>query len=186
MNQPKPIAAFRDLILESKETHHLLDEKLKPTPDDIIRTICSVIEAPDSAGNATEILNQVKAVIEEYKHRDIAQEALDSLRKGEDEWDVLEILQMAKDDNDGTMWCKSISALGAGEEEFEIEILQIGPLYFIRTNEFDDFAWFGSQKDAVDFANEEFASFIKDLEDYNNGLFDEDEDEDEDAEPVNG
>lgn len=183
MNKPQPIAAFRDLILESEHTHSALNEKLTPTPYDIIRTISSVIDAPDSAGNATEILKQVKAVIEEYNHRDIAQEAIDSFRKGEDEWDILEILQLIKDDDNGGTWCKSIRALGADEEEFEIEILQIGPLYFIRANEFDDFAWFGSQKDAEDYANEEFASFIEDLEEYNNRLFDEDA---EDAEPVNG
>jgi hypothetical protein len=184
MNQPQPIAAFRDLILESKETHYLLNEKLKPTPYEIILTISSVIDEPDSAGNATEILSQVKAVIEEYIHRDIAQEALDSLRKGEDKWDVLGILQLIKDENFDAKWCDWIKARGADGEEFEIEIMKVGPLYFIRANEFDEFAWFGSQKDAVDFANEEFASFIKDLEDYTNGVVCEDEDED--AEPVNG
>jgi hypothetical protein len=182
MNQPQPIAALRDLILESGNAHYLLNQKLKPTPYEIILTISSVIDEPDSAGNATEILSQVKDVLEEYKHRDIAQEALDSLREGEDKWDVLGILQLIKDYKDGTRCCKSISALGADGEEFEIEIMEVDPLYFIRANGFDDFEWFGSQKDAVDFANEEFASFIKDLEDYNNGLFDEDED----TEPVNG
>jgi len=173
MSKPQDMTAFKDLILESWETRHFLKEKLEPTPNEIISRINSLIKGREDTDSPSETLETISSVIKEFYERDIAQEALDSLRAGEDKWDVLDILQVTKDDEGGD--CRSsIEGLGSDEEPFDIEICQIGPLYYIRSNEFDDTEWFGSKEEAIDYAKEEFAPYIEALEEYWENLDDED------------
>jgi hypothetical protein len=46
---------------------------------------------------------------------------------------------------------------------FQITIWRVGPLFFVTANEFDDLKYFGSLKDADDYAGDYFSSFIEEL-----------------------
>ena len=45
-------------------------------------------------------------------------------------------------------------------DTFSININRSGPLYWIQANEFDDECYFGSEKDAIEYAESEFKEFI--------------------------
>ena len=46
---------------------------------------------------------------------------------------------------------------------FSIDIQKIGPLFFVTANEFDEMAYFGSQKEAEDYAVDYFAPYFDEL-----------------------
>jgi hypothetical protein len=176
-SQPNPISAFYQLILECEDIYDLLDKELRPSPYSIIEEIKSLLDANSAMENPSATLETIKGMIKEFMDRDFARESLDSLKKGEDEWDVLEIIERAKD-NGGDL-SDFIPAMGACEEPFDIEIRQVGSLFFIRANEFDDIAWFASKDAAIQYAKEEFSSEIKAYEEYDSYEYDEDSEEED-------
>lgn len=59
-----------------------------------------------------------------------------------------------------------IEALGAYEDIFHVNILSFaGTVYWITANEFDDIKYFSTKKDAVEYAHDEFSSYIGGLVD---------------------
>ena len=52
-------------------------------------------------------------------------------------------------------------------DTFSIDIWRIGPLYFISANEFDSLKYFGSAKEAEDYAGDYFCSYIDELNERN-------------------
>jgi hypothetical protein len=46
---------------------------------------------------------------------------------------------------------------------FSITIWRVGPLFFVKANEFDDLKYFGSLKDAEDYAGDYFSGFVEEL-----------------------
>jgi len=131
-----------------------------------------ILESTEIRALLTAHLAGQRPEVEQDDGRDIVQEALDSFRSGEDRWDVSGIL----DEEEGD-FCDSIEALGREYERFEIEIYQVGPIYRIRANEFDDIKWFGSEQEAIDHAREEFAPYIEALEESEDEDWDDLDDE---------
>jgi hypothetical protein len=64
----------------------------------------------------------------------------------------------------------TIQASGGPDLEFDIEIQSFGPVFWIQANEFDDIGYFATEKEAHEYALEEYAPYIGEPEE-----FDEDE-----------
>jgi hypothetical protein len=56
-----------------------------------------------------------------------------------------------------------IEAAGPENDTFSINIYRTGPLYWVRALEFDDACYFATEKDAVEYAENNFESFITEL-----------------------
>jgi hypothetical protein len=56
-----------------------------------------------------------------------------------------------------------IEAAGPENDTFSINIYRTGPLYWVRALEFDDACYFATEKDAVEYAESNFESFITEL-----------------------
>ena len=156
MKDPQPINEFKVLILNSEDTYETLDRFLTPSPSSFLQNIDSILSEPAASDN-DEILEKIRGALREWK-RDLAQEKIDAQRMNPEDDDILEIFEGIKDRGSASL-CETINALGANE--FDIQIFQIGPLFFIQANEFDDIEWFGSEEDALAHAREEFSTFIE-------------------------
>jgi hypothetical protein len=73
----------------------------------------------------------------------------------------------------------TIEAAGGCEHYFNIEIKAFGPVYWIQASEFDDIGYFGSEKEAVEHAREEYATYIETLEELQTETYEDDEEEEE-------
>jgi hypothetical protein len=73
----------------------------------------------------------------------------------------------------------TIEAAGGYEHYFNIEIQSFGPVYWIQASEFDDIGYFGSEKEAVEHAREEYATYIETLEELQTETYEDDEEEEE-------
>jgi hypothetical protein len=56
-----------------------------------------------------------------------------------------------------------IAAAGPENDTFSINIYRTGPLYWVRALEFDDACYFATEKEAVEYAESNFESFITEL-----------------------
>lgn len=70
---------------------------------------------------------------------------------------VSEIEELVEDE---AVEVKSITARGAWEDPFRIEIKRFGPVRFVSANEFDDIGYFDSTEKARQFARLRFAEFL--------------------------
>ncbi|RFC43009.1 MAG: hypothetical protein DVB23_002834 [Verrucomicrobia bacterium] len=59
----------------------------------------------------------------------------------------------------------SLMAAAPDDDVFEIEIFSLGPVFWIRANEFDDIGFFGNRQDALAYAEDFFESAIQELAD---------------------
>ena len=87
-------------------------------------------------------------------------------RKGETLQDLLdsgELEDFLKNEGDSI---DTIEASGGPEHCFDIEIRAFGPVYWIQAHEFDDIGYFASEKEAHQFASEEYAPYIDTLDEY--------------------
>jgi hypothetical protein len=73
----------------------------------------------------------------------------------------------------------TIEAAGGYEHYFNIEIQSFGPVYWIQASEFDDIGYFGSEKESVEHAREEYATYIETLEELQTETYEDDEEEEE-------
>ncbi len=73
----------------------------------------------------------------------------------------------------------TIEAAGGCEHYFNIEIKAFGPVYWIQAYEFDDIGYFGSEKEAVEHAREEYGTYIETLEELQSETYEDDEEEEE-------
>jgi hypothetical protein len=73
----------------------------------------------------------------------------------------------------------TIEAAGGCEHYFNIEIKAFGPVYWIQASEFDDIGYFGSEKEAVEHAREEYTTYIETLEELQTETYEDDEEEEE-------
>ncbi|MFY7818459.1 MAG: hypothetical protein ACOVRB_08850 [Akkermansiaceae bacterium] len=116
----------------------------------------------------------VKELIQS-EYEDDAQDAIDRFNAGDDDelWDLLE-------DHKYDRWSpeETIEAAGPDYDIFEIEIFALGPVFFIRANEFDEIGYFDSVSDAISYAKSEYEEWINAL-DEREYCDDEEEDEDE-------
>lgn len=89
--------------------------------------------------------------------------ALARFQAGDDDdlWDLIE------DHKRGSLeeFATSLMAAAADDDVFEIEILSAGPVFWIRANEFEDIGYFGSQYDALAYAEDYFDPYISELAD---------------------
>ena len=58
----------------------------------------------------------------------------------------------------------TIQASGGPEHEFDIEIQSFGPVFWIQANEFDDIGYFATEREAHEYALEEYAPYIGEAE----------------------
>ena len=85
-------------------------------------------------------------------------------RKGEtlrNLFDSGELEDFVKNESDSE---DAIGGSGGPEHGFDIEIRSFGPLYWIHANEFDDIGYFASEKEAHEFAIEEYGPYIDTLD----------------------
>jgi hypothetical protein len=73
----------------------------------------------------------------------------------------------------------TIEAAGGCEHYFNIEIKAFGPVYWIQAPEFDDIGYFCSEKEAVEHAREEYATYIETLEELQTETYEDEEEEEE-------
>jgi hypothetical protein len=73
----------------------------------------------------------------------------------------------------------TIEAAGGCEHYFNIEIKAFGPVYWIQASEFDDIGYFGSEKEAVEHAREEYGTYIETLEELQSETYEDEEEEEE-------
>ena len=73
----------------------------------------------------------------------------------------------------------TIEAAGGYEHYFNIEIQSLGPVFWIQASEFDDIGYFGSEKEAVEHAREEYGAYIETLEELQTETYEDDEEEEE-------
>ena len=73
----------------------------------------------------------------------------------------------------------TIEAAGGYEHYFNIEIQSFGPVFWIQASEFDDIGYFGSEKEAVEHAREEYGAYIETLEELQTETYEDDEEEEE-------
>jgi hypothetical protein len=73
----------------------------------------------------------------------------------------------------------TIEAAGGYEHYFNIEIQSFGPVYWIQASEFDDIGYFGSEKEAVEHAREEYGTYIETLEELQSETYEDEEEEEE-------
>jgi hypothetical protein len=91
----------------------------------------------------------------------VADEKWEAFQRGENLDDLYELIS-----DNGTCAGEVVGELeGAAPDNdtFPITIWGIGPLFFVTANEFDDLKYFGSLKDAEDYAGDYFSSFIEEL-----------------------
>jgi len=106
-----------------------------------------------------------------------AEAALERFRSGDDEqlWDLIE---NNKQEVSGSPE-ETIDAAGPDDDIFEIAIWSVGPVYWIGAPEFDDIGYFTSLAEARSHAEDEFESFITELQERQNEEDEEDEEEEE-------
>ncbi|MBU6301989.1 MAG: hypothetical protein KGS60_10575 [Verrucomicrobia bacterium] len=89
--------------------------------------------------------------------------ALARFQAGNDDdlWDLI------ADQKRGSLeeFATSLMAAAPDDDVFEIEILSAGPVFWIRANEFEDIGYFGSQYDALVYAEDYFDPYISELAD---------------------
>ncbi len=81
--------------------------------------------------------------------------------------------------NNHSIEVDTIEAAGGCEHYFNIEIKAFGPVYWIQAPEFDDIGYFGSEKEAVEHAREEYATYIETLEELQTETYKDEEEEEE-------
>lgn len=115
----------------------------------------------------------VKELIQSEYEED-AQDAIDRFNAGVDDelWDLLE-------DHKYDRWSPeaTIEAAGPDNDIFEIEIFALGPVFFIRANEFDEIGYFDSVSDAISYAEREYEELINAL--HEREYYDDDEEDEE-------
>ena len=172
--RPKTIDDLKSFIASSPETEDFLNDMMKPTAEDVIYSIASAAGSASALSDPGSAVAEIRRLCENHFNSNPAVEAIKSFMEGPDEWDVAAKFE----DSKGSGRCAStIDAMGSSDGAFEIEICEVGPLYFIRAAEFDDSDWFTSLKDAVAYAEEEYSEYIAQ---YEESLYEDDEAEDED------
>lgn len=173
--KPKTIDDLKSFIAASPETEKFLNGMMKPTPEEIIRSIAGAAGSASAVSDPGRTLAEIRRLSEDYLKSNPAAKAIKSFVEGPDEWDVAAKIEEAQGDHDSV---DSIQAMGSCGV-FDIDICKAGPLYFTWAPEFGRIEWFTSVEDARAHAFEEYSEYIAQ---YEESLEEEDEDEEEDSE----
>jgi len=115
-----------------------------------------ISEFKDAILASEEIRALVKKELGEY-----ADEKWAAFQRGENLDDLYDLIS-----DNGTCYGEEVGGFeGAAPDNdtFPITIWRIGPLFFVTANEFDDLKYFGSLKDADDYAGDYFCSYVEEL-----------------------
>jgi len=90
-----------------------------------------------------------------------------AFQRGENLDDLYEIVEAETYERSGAP-VASIDGAAPDDDVFAIDIHQVGPVFFITANEFDDIGYFKTADDALKYAAEEFEGFIQELNEREN------------------
>jgi hypothetical protein len=124
-------------------------EALMSRPQDISEFKDSILASED-----------IHALVKEELGKE-ADEKWAAFQRGENLDDLYDLIS-----DNGTCFGEEVGGFeGAAPDNdtFPISIWRVGPLFFVTANEFDDLKYFGSLKDADDYAGDYFSSFIEEL-----------------------
>jgi hypothetical protein len=103
---------------------------------------------------------EIRALVQDELGKE-ADEKWAAFQRGENLDDLYDLIS-----DNGTCFGEEVGGFeGAAPDNdtFPITIWMVGPLFFVTANEFDDLKYFGSLKDAEDYAGDYFSSFIGEL-----------------------
>jgi len=103
---------------------------------------------------------EIRALVKEELGKE-ADEKWAAFHRGENLGDLYDLIS-----NHGTCFGEEVGGFeGAAPDNdvFPITIWRVGPLFFVTAPEFDDLKYFGSLKDADDYAGDYFCSYVEEL-----------------------
>lgn len=159
MPEPKKLGELKDIIAHSNNIRSLMEHHFDEKSYNFFYQIKKLINDVTSSKNNLDVLIKISKLISEWE-KEKPDVILESFRNGINEDAVYDIIQEELDR--GPLVVEQIKASGGGGN-FNIEICEVGPLYLIKANEFDDILWFTSMEDAMSHAQDVYSEFIDEI-----------------------
>jgi hypothetical protein len=121
------------------------------------------VKEPRSADNFLDLLLSSEEVVAACQE-DLGEKSVDVMSRAKegDATDFLDWFEEWRMNNTETV-AEEVEGAAPYNDTFAIEIIQAGPIFWIRANEFDDICYFDSLKDAQACVHETFEGFINEL-----------------------